>query len=122
MGLKKKNKKINLFIKTKIWKDKDTGAWCVYSKKLEVSGYGITKKKAEKMFIFSLKEFIKFSQSLPPLTEKMIEGNLTHFGFVKYAIENMASGKTFKEWCTSMKEEYNLSKELKKYVKKELNK
>ena len=51
---------INLPIKVKCWKNK-SGTWIVYSKKFDISGYGNTKKRAQKMFLFAIKEIISYT-------------------------------------------------------------
>lgn len=38
-------------IKVKVWKDKATGHWLMYSKKFDLSAYGKTKEEAEEMFL-----------------------------------------------------------------------
>jgi hypothetical protein len=51
-------KKINIEIKVKCWKNKKTGSWIIYSKKFDISSYGMTKEKAKKMFDFTIKEIL----------------------------------------------------------------
>jgi hypothetical protein len=48
----------NYKIKVKTWKDEATGAWLMYSKKLDISSYGMTKKKARIMFDCILSDII----------------------------------------------------------------
>lgn len=41
---------VNFKIKIRCWKDKQTDLWLLYSKKYDISAYGRTKEKANKMF------------------------------------------------------------------------
>lgn len=50
--------KLKIKIKVKCYKDKATGSWVMYSKKYCISSYGMTKKKAKKMFDITVKDIL----------------------------------------------------------------
>jgi|CXWL01.1.fsa_nt_gi hypothetical protein len=58
---------INIPIKVKRWKQK-RGAWLVYSKKYQISGYGKTRKRAMEMFEFVVKDIL--SHTMSPMQRK----------------------------------------------------
>lgn len=49
---------INFKVPVKVWRDPDTKAWLIYSKKYNISGYGTTKKRAKEMFDFTINEIL----------------------------------------------------------------
>lgn len=51
---------INIPIKVRYWKNK-SGIWIIYSKKFGISGYGNTKKRAKKMFLFVVKDILQYT-------------------------------------------------------------
>lgn len=51
-------KVINYKINVKAKKDKKSNCWIIYSKKIDVTGYGRTKKEARDMFIFTLEAIL----------------------------------------------------------------
>lgn len=46
-------------INVKIWFDEKSNSWIYYNKKYNISSYGKTTKKANKMFHFQLNEILK---------------------------------------------------------------
>lgn len=55
--------KIKTTIKVKVIWDNLTECYVMYSKKYDISGYGRTKKKAKKMFIYGLLEILKYTKT-----------------------------------------------------------
>lgn len=52
---------IHLPIKVKVWKEKATGNWLMYSKKFNIASYGKTKKEARKMFMNIINDDLEFN-------------------------------------------------------------
>jgi len=56
-------KTVNIPIKVRVWKDKQTKTFLVSSKKYDVTGYGKTRKRALRMFEFSVKEILTHTKT-----------------------------------------------------------
>lgn len=63
---------LKIKLKVKCWKDKQTGSWMMYSKKYCISSYGMTKKKAKKMFDITVKDILLSTKPKKVKNEKKI--------------------------------------------------
>jgi len=61
---------LEIKLKVKCWKDKQTGSWIFYSKKYCISSYGKTKKEAREMFDFVVKDILLHTKPKKVKNEK----------------------------------------------------
>jgi hypothetical protein len=92
MKVNSKKGKIDSHINVFRFKDKETKQYVYYAPSIEITGYGSSDKKAQKMFFLSLGDYCNFLFELSP---KKREVELTKVGWKKNKVQNKEFSRAY---------------------------